>query len=185
MSSVTGILAEVTLEEEDAMPERRQGGLWQAIAQTDEKHDAAHKRLREDIRELQAQHENLIASLSNLRDKQMENGNRIDNIAKTPPNIENLIMSPKVLVSIVVFTITVIGSIWSSTSGLRSDVRDILTRMEAQKTAYDATSKLQEVQSNALKTAIDDMKRRQELQQYEIQGLKEAIITGKPRPSVR
>lgn len=159
--------------------ERRQAGVWPEIARLDEKHDAAHKRLREDIRELQAQHENFLASLTNIRDKQMENVNKIENLQKTPPNVENLIMTPRVMIAITVFTVTIVGGVWSSTSGLRSDVRDILTRMEAQKSAYDSTAKLQEVQSNALRTAVDDMKRRQELQQYEIQGLKEVLLTGK------
>lgn len=161
--------------------ERRQDGLYQAIAQNDAKHDAAHKRLREDFRELQEQHENMLTALGVLRDRATENANKIGKLAETPPNVENVIMTPRVMISIVVFTVGIVGGIWSSTYGLRSDVRDILTRMEAQKSAYDSTAKLQEVQSNSLRTSVDDMKRRQELQQYEIQALKEVILTGKGR----
>lgn len=97
-----------------------------------------------------------------------------------------MILTPKIVVAMVAFAVTVTGGVWSAnygirseTQALRSDVRDIITRMEAQRTAYDAAAKLQEVQSTALRTAIDDMKRRQELQQYEIQALKEVILTGK------
>lgn len=58
------------------------------------------------------------------------------------------------------------GGIWT----LRSDVRDILTRMELQ-------AKLQDERADSLRESVESMKRRQELQQYEIQGLKEAITT--------
>ena len=158
------------------MTERRQEGLYQAIAQVDAKHDAGHKRLRDDFRELE---ERMSDAMSLMRDRQIENTAKISKLADTPPNVENVIMTPRVMIGIVLFAVTMAGSIWSSTYGLRSDVRDIITRMEAQKTAYDSAAKLQEVQSTGLKSAIDDMKRRQELQQYEIQALKEVILTGK------
>lgn len=157
------------------MAERRQESIWQAIDDHNAKHDTAHKRLREDFNKLE---ERMSDAMALLRDRQIENTARISRLADTPPNVETMIMTPKVLISVVVFVLTIAGSIWGSTSGLRSDVRDIITRMEAQKTAYDSAAKLQEVQSNALRVAVDDMKRRQELQQYEIQALKEVILKG-------
>ena len=164
----------------ETMAERQtHAGLFQMIDQIDQKHEDGHKRLRDDMRELQEQHANLLDSLGLLRDKQSDTANRIGNIEKTPPNVENVIMTPRVLVAIVIFSITVAGGIWSSTAGLRSDVRDILTRMDSQRMSLEASDKLQEVQATAMRVAVDDMKRRQELQQYEIQALKEVIITGK------
>jgi hypothetical protein len=68
------------------------------------------------------------------------------------------------IAAIVAAFLAIAGSMWA----LRSDVRDILTRMELQ-------SKLQEERSNAMRESLESMKRRQELQQYEIQGLREAI----------
>jgi len=161
--------------------ETRSEGIMQMIDQIDQKHEEGHKRLREDLRELIIQHDNLLNASQALRDRTIANENLLEKLRETPPNVENVIMTPRVLVAIVVFTMTVVGGVWSSTYGLRSDVRDILTRMEAQKLAVDSAAKLQEVQATSLRTAVDDMKRRQELQQYEIQNLKEVILTGKGR----
>lgn len=181
---MTLVLADVQSPNwEEIMPERRSDVLYQAMEQMDEKHDAAHKRLREDFRELE---ERMNDALQLIRDRQQENRERISKIADMPPNAEKLILNAKTIIAMVIFAVSITGGVWSAnsgvraeTSGLRSDVRDILTRMEAQKNAYDSIAKLQEVQSNTVKTAIDDMKRRQELQQYEIQNLKEVILTGK------
>jgi len=156
-------------------------GLLQMIEQNDQKHDDAHKRLRQDFRELIAQHENLLSASQALRDRIIANENRLEKLKDTPPNVENVIMTPRVLVAIVVFTITVVGGVWSSTYGLRSDVRDILTRMEAQKSALEAADKLADVQALQMKTAIEAMQRRIELFQYEQQSMKETLMTGKGR----
>lgn len=172
--------------------ERRQQGVWEALSTTDAKHDAAHKRLRDDYRKLE---EELTDALALIRDRQVENTAKIskltdalETVRTTPPNVEKMVLTPKIMVSAVIFAVTITGGVWSATYGIRSetasvrsDVRDIITRMEAQKNATDASTKLQELQSNALRTTVDDMKRRQELQQYEIQGLKELILTGKGR----
>ena len=152
--------------------------LASIVEQHDENHTEAHKRVRDDLRAFQAQ---MLESLQVLRDRALDNEKRIDKIETVPPDAERLIMTPRVVIGLVVFAVSIAGGIWSSTTGLRSDVRDILTRMDAQRSAIDATAKLQEVQSNSVQAAITDMKRRQELQQYEIQGLKEMMLTGKAR----
>jgi hypothetical protein len=152
-------------------------GLMQWIQQIDEKHEAAHKRLRDDLDDLQSRHENLLGASQALRDRTISNENRLGALAATPPNVENVIMTPRVLVAIVVFTITVVGGVWSSTYGLRSDVRDIVTRMEAQRATLETADRLADLQSQQTNKAIDEMKRRLELFQYEQQSLKESVMS--------
>jgi hypothetical protein len=77
-------------------------------------------------------------------------------------------------VSLVVGALSMAGSFWFATSGIRSDVRDIKTRMEMQ-------AQLDGERQDNIRDALIDMKRRQELQQYEIQSLKEAITAMKGR----
>lgn len=157
-------------------PEGTMGVLLQMVSQNDQKHDDAHKRLRVSFRELE---DRIESNFEYLRDGFMANRARMDALEKQagmPVDVTKLVLTPRVVVAIVVASLTLAGGIWASTAGLRSDVRDILTRMEAQTATYESVAKLQEVQSNALKTAVDDMKRRQELQQYEIQQLKEVIL---------
>jgi hypothetical protein len=58
--------------------------------------------------------------------------------------------------------------VYTVTYGLRSDVRDILTRIELSK-------QLQDQKMNSMQDAINDMKRRQELQQYELQEFQKTL----------
>lgn len=77
--------------------------------------------------------------------------------------------------------VTTLGGMWTITSGLRSDVRDILTHMTMQRQIDESQAKIQEERANAMRESIDAMKRRQELQQYEIQGLKELMLKQEKR----
>jgi len=153
-----------------------QQSLLQMIDQNDEKHDDAHKRLRTDLDRFEGQ---MQAALNEIRERQSEIRAKVEEAAGRPIDAMKLVLTPRVVMSIVASALVVAGTMWASTLGLRSDVRDILTRMEAQKSANEAAVKLQEIQANSLRNAVDDMKRRQELQQYEIQALKEVILTGK------
>lgn len=56
--------------------------------------------------------------------------------------------------------IATVGAFWLATSSLRSDVRDILTRMESQST-------LQEERWRNLKSDVDQEKRDRQLQKYD------------------
>lgn len=169
--------------EDTTMPERRQG-VYQALAQNDEKHDAAHKRLRMDFRELE---ERLTDAAALLRDRQIENTAKISkledalNVVKdTPPNVENVIMTPRVMIGIVLFAVTIAGSIWGSTAGLRSDMRDIKTNSEAsaklQELRFDTLAKAQEIQSNTQAKATQALTSQLQLLQIEFQQFKEQMI---------
>lgn len=96
-------------------------------------------------------------------------------------NLLNQTLPVQSVAGIVILALTMAGSVWWSTAGLRSDVRDINTKMDARQEAEQLQSQLEAERSLALKESLDAMKRRQELQQYEIQGLKEAITSLKGR----
>lgn len=75
------------------------------------------------------------------------------------------------------------GAFWVSTSAMRSDVRDILTRMEMSSRLDSEKSKAQEVrdttlheQINALGAQISAGERRQELLRLEFQQLREQVL---------
>lgn len=82
---------------------------------------------------------------------------------------------------LVVLIVSTAGVIYASQYGLRSDVRDIRTRMELQVELDAAQAKLQEERANAMREAVADMRRRQELQQFEIQGLSRTITAMEQR----
>ncbi len=154
-------------------------GLIQMIENVDEKHQDAHARLRADFRALEAE---VNKGFQSLREGYMTNRAKIDEVEKMPVDAMKLMLTPRIVASIVVSALLMAGGIWASTSGLRSDMRDVLTRMDAQKTAVDTTAKMQELQANTLRNNIDELKRRQELFQYELTALKEVILTKSTKP---
>lgn len=83
---------------------------------------------------------------------------------------------PLQLVVIIVSAALSAGSaMWAVSYGMRSDVRDILTRLDAQREIDSEKSKLLDERFNNLRDTVQDMKRRVELQQYEVQRLNETI----------
>jgi hypothetical protein len=84
---------------------------------------------------------------------------------------------PLQLVILIVSTVVAAGgSVWVSQAGLKSDVRNIVTTMEAQERVQAIQAKLQDERLTSLREQMLSFQRRQELQQYELQGLKEVII---------
>ena len=148
-------------------------GLLELLDQTDQKHEDAHKRLRSDFRLLE---ERVDDAFKLLNEGHLANKQRITEVANTPIDPSKVMFTPKIVGSIVGTALLVSGSMWAFNTGMRSDVRDILTRMEAQKTAIEQAVKLQDVQTASIKTSVDEMRRRQELQQMQIAELKESII---------
>lgn len=76
-------------------------------------------------------------------------------------------------------------TIWASTAGLRSDVRDILTKMESARQVIEVQQKLQDERMTTMRDKVDSLQRRLELLQFEQQGLKETILRGSPRMDTR
>lgn len=88
--------------------------------------------------------------------------------------------------AIVTITLAVTGAFWLTTSTLRSDVRDILTRMEMSSRLDQEKSDSQKIrdaalheQINSLGTQISAGERRQELLRLEFQQLREQVLFGK------
>lgn len=149
------------------MTARRDDGLLQMIEQNDDKHEEAHRRLRQDLDKLEEQ---VNKGLQSLRDGFNANKSRIETVEQKPIDATKLVLSTPVVVTIVVIALGIAAGVW----GIRSSMQQLADKLES-------SAKLQDVQNTALKTSVDEMRRRQELQQYEIQGLKEAILTGKAR----
>jgi hypothetical protein len=75
----------------------------------------------------------------------------------------------QIVVAIVTATVIGSGAVWAVTSGLRSDVRDILTRMQMQDEVSKSQRQLQDERMKSLGEQVQDLKRRVELMQYEVQ----------------
>jgi len=144
--------------------------LMQLVQQNDEKHEDNHHRLRADLRTLAEQ----VDEIETRQHTIMGRVAKLENAP--PPDVTKLHFDTRVVVGIVLFAVSVFSANYASTYSLRSDVRDILTKMAQQDRLEESRAKLQEERSNTLRDAIESMKRRQELQQYELQGMKETIL---------
>jgi hypothetical protein len=140
----------------------------QMIEQIDDKHTEAHRRMRQDLDRLEEQ---VNKGFDSLREGRQHNAARIEKLETAPLDATKLVLNSKVVVSMLILALGIAASVW----GLRSGISDLASKLD---TAY----KLQEMQNATMKTSLDDMKRRQELQQYEIQNLKDIVkdaVTGK------
>lgn len=146
--------------------------LWQRIEQDDKKHDLAHNRLRDTLIELR----DALDSLEQISADNKMLVAKLETAQMNPVDVAKLRFTPQIVIGIITMAVTIAGGMWASTYGLRSDVRDILTRLSLQTELDIARTKLQDERAANLKDSIDSMRRRQELQQYEIQGVKDAIV---------
>lgn len=161
-------------------------GFLELLDATDQKHAEAHKRLRLDFRELELR---MDESLKVLGDRLVANQVRLNDVAtlaSTPVDVTKLVLTPKIVATIVTVILTVFGGMWATTTGLRSDLRDILTRMASEQRVSDANAKLIELnnatinralESNAreLKDSIASVNKRQELLSLQYAELKDSI----------
>lgn len=136
--------------------------LLKLVEQNDEKHEDGHKRLRVDYRELDAR-------ITKLEASQAANETHFTKIDTTPTDVSQLHFTPQIVLLIVTTCLTVAGGMWASTYGLRSDVRDILTRMNNQATLDQMQIRLQDERSSALKADIEEEKRQRLLLKYDLE----------------
>jgi hypothetical protein len=135
------------------------GYLAQMVQQNDDKHEAGHLRLRQDIRRMDDR-------IDALERGAQETARHVTRLEATPADVTKLYFAPRVVVAIVVTALALAGGQWELNATLRNELIK----------AIEVSTKLQDERASALKTSVDAMQRRQELQQYEIQGLKEEIL---------
>lgn len=87
--------------------------------------------------------------------------------------------SLQLVIVIVGGIIATTGAFWVATSALRSDVRDILTRMSMQSDIDKASAKLLDERSKAVTDAMSELKRQQQMQYYDLQDLKRDVAVMK------
>lgn len=90
------------------------------------------------------------------------------------PEPKRLSFAMTIVIVVLSSSASVAVSIYFFDFGQRSEMQQIRMSLEVQ-------SKLQEERSAQMKDAIASMQRRQELQQYEIQGLKEVVMKLQPQ----
>lgn len=153
--------------EETTMPLTPEALLNQ-IQAVDQKHDDAHRRLRESFRDIDGE-------LERLKKTQGEADKLFAAYAATPPDVLKLRFTPSTVVAVVAVCISIFGGFWASTWGLRSSVDALITQMNTQKEVDVAYRKLQDERASSFKDGLDTLRRQQDLQRYEIQSVKDLV----------
>jgi hypothetical protein len=84
--------------------------------------------------------------------------------------------SVETMIKVVVFSLGIGGTMWGTTAGMRSDVRDILTQMKSESEKRSLQAQLVDERMETLRETVNDLKRRTELAQYEVGALKEVLM---------
>lgn len=122
----------------------------------------------------------ILKGIDQLEKAQLKQENDLKALATAPQDLSRLVMSPGVVVSIIMALVTIVGGQMASTWGMRSDIRDIGTKMNLRADADQSLQKLQEERANTLKAAVDMIGRKQELNQIQFQELRDEV-RGRPR----
>ncbi len=85
-------------------------------------------------------------------------------------DVSKLSFPIQIVIAIVVSAVSASGTIWMTQRGnekeqaaMRSDIRDVLTRMQGQSDLDAANRRLQELQTNQMKESIDELRRQTQL----------------------
>lgn len=95
--------------------------------------------------------------------------------ARRSTDASRLTFPLQLVIVIVGGIIATTGAFWVATSAIRSDVRDILTRMSMQAEIDKTTGKIQDERAKASSDAMSELKRQQQMQYYDIQDLKRDV----------
>lgn len=93
---------------------------------------------------------------------------------RTP--VTSLTFSLETVIRLVAVSLAVAATVYGTTSGMRSDVRDILTQMRAETEKREMQERLVDERMSTLRETVNDQKRRLELVQFEVGALKEMIL---------
>lgn len=133
--------------------------------QFDDKLEAGHLRLRGDFQEMRIR----LETFEKLLTKHEAHLTQIDSAPISPNRI---LFTPQIVIAIVFSVVTIIAGQWAITDGIRSSLRDVVSNTAAQ-------TKIQDERSVTLTKTIDEIKRTQTLQQYDIKELHDLISTQK------
>jgi len=163
------------------MPPSRESPVYQLIRSNHEQAEAGHKRLRGDWREHDERLESLEASRQACEARFIGIDAALTAIKTTPPELAKLSLTPGIVAAIIITAGGIIASNVASTWGMRSDIRDISTRMNAQDDAARTREKLQEERAQAQRNATEAIGKKQELLQLKFEELRDQVLGRRSR----
>ena len=159
----------LTLTPDIVAPRPSAERLEAKIEQVEQDREDSSKRLHIEIEELKRR----VESLTML---QSAGEVRLKHVETTPLDVEKIWFAPRIVIAIVAACVSIVVGMYVVNSGIRSDVRDILTRQEQRDQMEVVNRKLADQQQEAITKAVDVIDKRQQLQAIKIQELTEMIL---------
>lgn len=136
--------------------------LWKAqLDHVDEKHELAHKRLRVELTEMETRLTGLAASVAQLRIN-----------AESPVDAGRIAVPFRLVLLIIGAVVTIIGTVYASTSSIHVQMQSVADQLRSQQ-------EVEQERSVTVKETLQDVQRKQTMQELEIQEVKEMILKGR------
>jgi len=143
----------------------RESAVFQLVRSNHEQAEQGHKRLREDYREI----EERLVKVENLIG---EHTYTIGALKTASPDLSRMTLTPGIVVGIITAVVSIVAGQVASTWGIRSDVRDITTKMSLQADAEASRQKLQDERSATLNAKTDGIDKKQEMLRIQVDDLR-------------
>jgi hypothetical protein len=112
------------------MTEPRPSAVVQMVEQIDEKHEDGHRRLRQDLRAIEARLILFEAQLTDLRTK-------VTRMEAAPLDVSNLRLSPSLVIAVIMTVITLVGGFWT----IKDAIGDLKKGQELQRIQIESLAK--------------------------------------------
>lgn len=132
-------------------------GLFRLISDNHDASEQGHHRLRNDYRSLETR----MQALERNRVADELHFTHIDAALLRPTEVSALRFTPTMVVWLLAISVSIVGGIWI----IRADVQGLSVQM-----------RMQDERAAGFKSQLDSMQRLQQLQQYDIQSLKETVL---------
>jgi len=151
------------------------GVVLQMVQQNDEKHEAGHRRLRVDYRDLESRVMALERAYTDTVLDFTRTKTALEEKAKVPVDIGRLAGNWKVLLTLAGMLAANLAGSWFSTSPVRESQIELQKSFAIMQAQIEGGSKLQDTRTNAIKDSVDGLNRQMEMRRLEIQSLSNEI----------
>lgn len=133
----------------------------------DQQQREAHERIRNDLRQLEVRVE---SNYSYFRERAEANASRVERLAglvesqtNAPVNLDRLLFTPKLVITIVVSLLSIYGFFLAATGGLKTDIAEIKSTMVVRQVEDKARAETQDVRDKALQNDINELRKQVQL----------------------
>lgn len=145
------------------------------VKQNDEKHEAGHKRLRDDYRSLENEYDRLNTQLTDLKVTVSNMARALDRVGQEPIDVGKIMFNPKMVLGIVGLVVTIVSGNWIVNLPVRDSLSVMQTAIANMRTQMDSRGTLEDERHAVVMKQLEDFKKRQELSELEIRNLSQKV----------